>query len=316
VTGAEVDPADVVYREPPRSYWTLLAVVAIFAVGFVIDLVLGGGIAHLIGWLAATAIVAGVWALVLYAVRSEKTLLVTAEELRIGDEAMRRADVAGFATAIDEDELPVLGWPRGKPRTLTGVTVRLSDGRDVVVPTRYPDRLQAALGLSGPVLPAKEQDVRAAARSDLRQIEDIDDRADTVFRLAGYDLPETPFDDDALAKALAVFVAGRPPIGFVWVTEVDGLAHIEELAVIPKWMRQGIGTRLLERACEWARGKGYPAVTLTTFADVPWNGPFYRSRGFVEVDEPTPGLVAVRAHEQELGLDDVGRRVVMRCELA
>jgi hypothetical protein len=48
---------------------------------------------------------------------------------------------------------------------------------------------------------------------------------------------------------------------------------------------------------------------------VPWNGPFYRSRGFVEVDAPTPGLVAVRAHEQELGLDEVGRRGVMRCEL-
>lgn len=308
--------SDPVYREPPRSYWTLLAVVAIFAVGFVIDLLLGGGIAHLIGWLAATAIVVGVWALVLYAVRSEKTLVVTAEELRVGDEAVPRSEVAGFATVVDEEELPVLGWPQGKPRTLAGVTVRLADGRDVVVPTRHADRLQAALGLTGTVLPAKGQDVRAAARSDLRELEDIDDRADTVFRLAGYDLPEISFDHAALAKAKAVFVAGRPPVGFVWVTEVDGLAHIEELAVIPKWMRQGIGTRLLDRACEWARAKGYPAITLTTFVDVPWNGPFYRSRGFVEVDAPTSGLVAVRTHEQELGLDDVARRAVMRCELA
>jgi GNAT superfamily N-acetyltransferase len=175
--------------------------------------------------------------------------------------------------------------------------------------------LQAALGLTGAVLPAKGQDVRAAARSDLRELEDIGTRADTVFRLAGYALPEIPFDHQALARAKAVFVAGRPPVGFVWVSEVDGLAHVEELAVIPKWMRQGIGSRLLDRACEWARAKGYAAITLTAFVDVPWNGPFYRSHGFVEVDAPTPGLVTVRAREQEVGLDGAGRRAVMRCEL-
>jgi len=302
-----------VYREAPRSYWSLLGVVGIFAVGFVIDLLLGGAVAHLPGWLLATAIVTGMWALVLYAVRSQKSLVVTADELAVGEEAIPRADVAGFAASLDDEELPVLGWPSGKPRQLRGVTLRLADGTDVVVPTRHADRLRAALAVGD--APVKGQDVRAAAKSDLPLLDEIGERADALFRAAGYSLPEIPLDDDSIADAKAVFVAGRPPVGFVLVGEVDGLAHVEELAVVPKWMGQGIGTRLLERAVEWARGKGYPAVTLTTYADVPWNGPFYTARGFVKVDDPSPGLVAVRENERSLGLDGVARRIVMRREL-
>jgi GNAT superfamily N-acetyltransferase len=306
VTDAEV------YREAPRSYWSLLYVLAGFSVGFAIDALLGGASAHLIGWLLATAVVCGAWALVLHALRSEKSLVVTADELRVGEEAIARDQLAGFAAAVDEEELPVLGWPRGKPRQLRGVTVRLTDGQDVIVPTRHADRLRVALGLVDRPEPIKDQDVRAAAKSDLPLLAEIDERAEAIFRAAGYELPEIPFAQDDLAGAKAVFVAGRPPVGFVWITEVDGLAHVAEIAVIPKWMKQGIGTRLLERAAEWAKRSGYPAITLTTYADVAWNGPFYRSRGYLEVDEPTPGLAALRERERELGLDAVGRRVVMR----
>jgi len=129
-----------VYREAPRSYWSLLGVVGIFAAGFVIDLLLGGAVAHLPGWLLATAIVTALWALVLYAVRSQKSLVVTVDELAVGEEGIPRADVVGFAAALDDEDLPVLGWPNGKPRQLRGVTLRLADGTDVVVPTRHADR--------------------------------------------------------------------------------------------------------------------------------------------------------------------------------
>lgn len=305
-----------VYREAPRSYWSLLAVVALFAVGFVIDLILGGATAHLVGWLAATAIVVGLWALVLYALRSEKSLRVTAAELRVGDEGIPRDRIAGFAAAVDgDDDLPVLGWPRGKPRQLRGVTLRLADGRDVIVPTRFPERLRSALGLDRGPLPAPGHEVRAAARSEFPFLAEVDDRAGAIFRAAGYELPAIPFDVAALRRARAVFVAGRPPVGFVRVDDVDGLAHLGELAVIPRWMGQGIGTALLERACRWASDQGYEAITLTTYADVPWNAPFYAKRGFAESSDLGPQLTAIREQEAELGLDGVGRRIVMRREL-
>ena len=66
----------------------------------------------------------------------------------------------------------------------------------------------------------------------------------------------------------------------------------------------------------WAAEKGYSAMTLTTYRDVAWNAPFYARRGFAVIDDLPAGLAAIRAREQELGLDDVGPRVVMRRELA
>jgi GNAT superfamily N-acetyltransferase len=304
------------YDEPARSYASLWFVVAFFGVAIGLDAFLSGSgtLTHLPGWAIAFALVGGVYWLVIYAARSVKSLHLTADELRVGDDAVGRDEIAAVAAGIEDDELPVLGWPNGAPRGLRGVTMRLTDGRDVAVPTRFPDRLLAALGIRAAQGLPREQDVRAAARSELPLLDEIGDRADQLFRTAGYELPEIPLDEGALAKAKAVFVAGRPPIGFVQVIEVDGLAHIAELGVIPRWMRQGIGGALLERACEWARTHGYPAVTLITYRDVPWNGPYYAARGFAEI-EPTPGLAALREHEGALGLDEVGPRITMRRDL-
>lgn len=300
------------YEEKARSYASLWILAALLGAGFVADLAFGGGVAHLIGWLIAFALVLGLNWVVLYAVRSEKSLTVTTDEVRVGDDAIGRTEIVGIASGIDEAELPVLGWPLGRPRQLKGITVRLFDGKDVVIPTRDPERLRATLAV-GEADSAPQ--IRAAARADLPLLEDVWRRAQALFRTAGYDVPDMPFDNAGLAEAKAVFVAGRPPVGFVRVDEVDGLAHVDELAVVPKWMRQGIGSALIEHACDWARRHGYSAITLTTFFDVPWNGPYYRARGFVELDELTPALVELRDEERALGLDAVGRRIVMRREL-
>lgn len=112
---------------------------------------------------------------------------------------------------------------------------------------------------------------------------------------------------------LAAFVVGQPPVGFLWMTQVGDLAHLEEVAVLRSHGRQGIGRSLLEAGCGWAEAAGYDAVTLCTFRDVPWNGPFYRSAGFVEFEmaEWSPELASIRASEQANGLDDIATRVVM-----
>lgn len=308
------DPA--VYDEKARSYVSIWITVTVVAAGFVLDVIIGGGIAHLPGWLLVLATLGGFHFLALYAVRSTRSLTLTADELRVGDDAIDRTQIVGVASGLDEDELPVLGWRNGRPRGVEAVAIRLGDGRDVLVPTRYPDRLRAALGLEVTTGPRSGMDVRAAARSEFPLLAEIDERADVIFRTAGYELPEIPLDPADLARASAVFVAGRPPVGFVQIEEVDGLAYIVELAVIPKWMRQGIGTALLERACEWARTHDYPAIALTTYTDVPWNAPYYARRGFVEVTDFGPGLQAERDAERRLGLDDVGPRIVMRRELS
>jgi hypothetical protein len=57
-------------------------------------------------------------------------------------------------------------------------------------------------------------------------------------------------------------------------------------------------------------------VTLTTFRDVPWNGPFYAKLGFRELRHLSPGLAAMREHERLIGDDDFGPRIAMRKDLS
>jgi hypothetical protein len=54
---------------------------------------------------------------------------------------------------------------------------------------------------------------------------------------------------------------------------------------------------------------------LTTFRDVPWNGPYYAALGFTAVDDRSPGLMAIREHERAIGDDDFGPRFAMRKDL-
>ena len=176
--------------------------------------------------------------------------------------------------------------------------------------TRRPERLATALGATE-VLP----EIRECEDVECDLLVEIDERADSLFRGAGMNLPTIPFPIDDLRESLVVLVAGRPPVGFARIDEVDGLAHLQEIAVVPEQMRRGIGSALLEASCEWARHAGYGAITLTTFADVAWNGPFYASRGFAELQSPTPGLIELRDWELDVGLDACGRRIAMRREL-
>jgi GNAT superfamily N-acetyltransferase len=98
---------------------------------------------------------------------------------------------------------------------------------------------------------------------------------------------------------------------------VDGNLHVEEVAVVPDAGGQGHGTALLDAAAAAARAGGHPAVTLTTFADVPFNRPWYERRGFsvVPADAIGPELAARMREEAELGLDPA-IRVCMRRPVA
>jgi predicted N-acetyltransferase YhbS len=96
------------------------------------------------------------------------------------------------------------------------------------------------------------------------------------------------------------------------VIERDAV-HLQELDVAPAHGRQGLGTQLVLRVCDWAAASGYGSVTLATFRDVAWNMPFYARLGFEVVSraELSPALSAVVEDERRRGLDP-HRRVIMR----
>ena len=116
---------------------------------------------------------------------------------------------------------------------------------------------------------------------------------------------------------LRVAEVGGQAVGFALCGEMDGHAHLFEMDVVPEHGRRGIGSALLESACNEAAVRGFSAMTLTTLRDVPWNAPFYAKRGFSELTgtEWGQGLREIVARERMLGFP-MQVRVVMRRRLS
>ena len=88
-------------------------------------------------------------------------------------------------------------------------------------------------------------------------------------------------------------------------------AHLEQLSVHPDHAGHGIGRALLRAGCDWAAAHGYAEITLATYRDVPWNGPFYASEGFVERGAVDDFLRAHGLPPEEPVMGRFGDRVLM-----
>ena len=105
-------------------------------------------------------------------------------------------------------------------------------------------------------------------------------------------------------------------VGFAMVDVVDGMAHLDELDVVPEYGRRGIGSRLLQEVRDWAASNGYQALTLVTFRHLPWNAPFYEKFGFIEVDkmELGGGLANLIEEEARVGIN-IRNRIAMKLSI-
>ncbi|GAA2694113.1 GCN5 family N-acetyltransferase [Actinoplanes palleronii] len=115
-------------------------------------------------------------------------------------------------------------------------------------------------------------------------------------------------------RAWVVADATDRPVAYAIALWVDGLAHLEQVSVHPDHAGRRLGASLVEQVAAWARENGSPTLSLTTFAEVPWNGPYYRKLGFHPVSDSdlSPGLRAIRAEEAAHGLDEWPRLVMRR----
>ena len=158
--------------------------------------------------------------------------------------------------------------------------------------------------------------IRDASLTDLPVLREIERAAGAPFRDLGMaaiadDEPPTIDELTAYQQAGRAWVYGDPAVAYVLAEEVDGYGHIEQVSVHPRHSRLGIGRRLVDHVGAWAAARGLAGLTLTTFAEVPWNAPYYERIGFVVVTDLTPGLRAIRATEAARGLDR-WPRVAMR----
>ncbi|MEO3745770.1 GNAT family N-acetyltransferase [Plantactinospora sp. B5E13] len=164
--------------------------------------------------------------------------------------------------------------------------------------------------------------IRQAAENELELLREIELAAGEAFR--EYGMPEVADHEPPTVEALSGFrQAGRiwtaadpddHPVAYLLTDEVDGNVHVEQVSVHPGYARRGIGRSLIEYVAGRSVADGVPALTLTTFLEVPWNAPYYRRCGFRVLDnsELTPGLRAIRAHEAALGLDEWPRVCMCR----
>lgn len=161
--------------------------------------------------------------------------------------------------------------------------------------------------------------VRPAGAADLPLLQGIEAAADrTYVELFGPLDWEEPTTGEWRARQpgfLLVAEAGTDVVGFAHVLRLEGTAHLEQLAVHPDHHRRGLGSALLRAAMERAAEEGHDELTLSTYADVPWNAPFYRRHGFEVIERPGPLLRRLQEKEERMGLMRHGPRVVMRVAL-
>lgn len=155
--------------------------------------------------------------------------------------------------------------------------------------------------------------IRAVALDELPVLQDIERAAGQCFRDVG--MPEIAEDEPLTLGELAdyhhaglAWVAADDaagPVAYLIADRVDGNLHVEQVSVHPDSARRGVGRSLLEHLAAHASSEGAPALTLTTFTQVPWNAPYYARCGFQVMDDDrlTPGLLKIRGREAAHGLD-------------
>jgi hypothetical protein len=151
--------------------------------------------------------------------------------------------------------------------------------------------------------------VREAGPADLEGLAAIEWSGDRMFRKLGSRFPPGPCTvTEAIEHGADILVAGDPPAGFAALTRMDGHPHLAQISVLASQAGRGTGTTLL---AEVLRRSG-PGLTLITFRDVPWNGPWYGKHGFTELPAQWgPQLRAEWEAEIDAGLHELGPRLVM-----
>lgn len=127
--------------------------------------------------------------------------------------------------------------------------------------------------------------------ADVFRLQQIERAAAELFR--GSDLIDvdamavTSLHDhiDCIENGISIVAEAHDRIaGFIIGELHDDVAYLRELDVDPTFQQRGIGAQLVEAFVNRARANDARATYLSTFRTPPWNAPFYRRLGFIDVD--------------------------------
>ncbi len=157
--------------------------------------------------------------------------------------------------------------------------------------------------------------VRPCKAAELTRLPMIETAADAVFPAGRVPIGEVTLLAELRAalenESLYVAAVREEVVAFAAGLPYGTSLHLRTLAVHPAHGRQGMGTALVRSLVEQAEQRGFADVTLTTFADLPFNAPFYERVGFraLRADELDARLAALLQAESAAGMV---RRVAMR----
>lgn len=155
--------------------------------------------------------------------------------------------------------------------------------------------------------------------ADLHRLVVVEIEAGQVFRTVGMtkvaeDVPQnSDLRKSAEAERLWVTEVGSEVAGYISAEVLDGNAHVAQVSVAPAYAGRALGRAMVEFVEGWGRAAGRPATTLTTFRDVPWNGPYYLRLGYrvLRREDIGPELARTMAHEASLP----GIEASLRCAM-
>lgn len=164
-----------------------------------------------------------------------------------------------------------------------------------------------------------EPRIRPGAEADLERLVAVEVAAGQLFRTVGMtevaeDVPQVAdLREAGEADRLWVTQVGVEIAGYVVAEVLDGNAHVAQVSVDPDFAGRALGRAMVEHVEEWGRAAGRPATTLTTFRDVPWNGPYYLRLGYRILAEAEIGPELARTMAHEATLPGIG--AALRCAM-
>lgn len=165
--------------------------------------------------------------------------------------------------------------------------------------------------------------IRPASVADISRLADIERSAAARFAgtpmswaAQGETLPAEVLSQGLAAGLLWVAQADGELGGFALAQPMDGALFLVEMSVALPWQGLGMGSALLAAVIARARAGGHDAVLLTTDRELSWNAPYYRRRGFVDIEPERQGAgLRARLIEEARAGFDPARRVAMAHDL-